>query len=101
MSGLNPYGLRIASHYSRKVIRMELQSPVRPYLFLKLNATITKHNTNNTNDNASVENEFACMKNRTSASIADFPNRQRLGLFRNTLIITPFDNVPRIAKGIG
>ena len=91
----------VASHYSRKVIRMELQSPVRPYLFLKLNATITRHNTNNTNDNASVENASACMKNRTSASIADFPNRQRLGLFRNTLIITPFDNVPRIAKGIG
>lgn len=61
-----------------------------------------RHRTNNTNDNASVENELACIKNKTSASIADFPKRQRLGLlFRNTLIITPFEIVPRIAKGIG
>ena len=68
--------------------------------FLKLYATIAKHSTNSTKDKASVENEFECMKNKTKASIADFPKRQRLGPFRKTLMSIPFSNVPKIAKGI-
>lgn len=57
--------------------------------------------TNSTTDKASEENVSECMKNKTNASMADFPNKHRLGLLGNILIRITFEIVPKIAKGKG